>query len=86
MVYFRKKVYNDKGDNTECLGGKLMKIAILIPCYNEEQTIGKVIRDFRNELPYADIYVYDNNSKDNTAEIAKKNEEMCIRDRVETYH
>ena len=78
MVYFRKKVYNDKGDNTECLGGKLMKIAILIPCYNEEQTIGKVIRDFRNELPYADIYVYDNNSKDNTAEIAKKNEAIVV--------
>lgn len=55
-----------------------MKIAILIPCYNEEQTIGKVIRDFRNELPYADIYVYDNNSKDNTAEIAKKNEAIVV--------
>ncbi|MDP4177499.1 MAG: glycosyltransferase family 2 protein [Bacillota bacterium] len=50
-----------------------MKIAVLIPCYNEELTIGKVIKDFKRELPEADIYVYDNNSKDKTFEIAKKN-------------
>ena len=50
-----------------------MKVAVLIPCYNEEKTIEKVIKDFKNELPEADIYVYDNNSKDKTAEIAKKN-------------
>ena len=50
-----------------------MKTAVLIPCYNEELTIEKVIKDFKRELPEADIYVYDNNSKDNTAEIAKKN-------------
>ena len=49
------------------------KIAVLIPCYNEELTIEKVIKDFRKELPDADIYVYDNNSKDRTAEIAKAN-------------
>lgn len=48
-----------------------MKVAIIIPCYNEELTIKKVISDFRRELPDADIYVYDNNSKDNTFEIAK---------------
>ena len=47
------------------------KIAVLIPCYNEELTIGKVVKDFKKELPDADIYVYDNNSKDKTAEIAK---------------
>lgn len=46
------------------------KIAILIPCYNEEKTIGKVVSDYRCVLPSADIYVYDNNSTDNTAEIA----------------
>lgn len=45
-------------------------IAVLIPCYNEEVTIGKVVRDFRKALPKADIYVYDNNSTDRTAEIA----------------
>lgn len=49
------------------------KIAILIPCYNEELTIEKVIKDFKKELPDADIYVYDNNSKDKTAEIASAN-------------
>lgn len=47
------------------------KIAILLPCYNEEKTIEKVIKDFKNVLPEADIYVYDNNSSDNTFEIAK---------------
>ena len=47
------------------------KIAVLIPCYNEELTIEKVIKDFKKELPNADIYVYDNNSKDKTFEIAK---------------
>ncbi len=48
-----------------------MKIAVLIPCYNEEQSIGKVVKDFRKELPEADIYVYDNNSTDKTVEMAK---------------
>lgn len=48
------------------------KIAVLIPCYNEELTVEKVVTDFKNELPEADIYVYDNNSKDRTAELAKK--------------
>ena len=47
------------------------KIAILIPCYNEELTIKKVIEDFKHELKDAAIYVYDNNSKDNTYTIAK---------------
>ncbi len=47
------------------------QIAILIPCYNEAVTIGKVIRDFRQVLPEAVIYVYDNNSTDGTAEIAQ---------------
>jgi glycosyltransferase involved in cell wall biosynthesis len=45
-------------------------IAVLLPCYNEEVTIGKVVRDFRVALPDAAIYVYDNNSTDRTAEIA----------------
>ena len=46
------------------------KIAVLIPCYNEEKTVEKVVRDFRKVLPEAVIYVYDNNSKDRTAELA----------------
>lgn len=47
-------------------------IAVLIPCYNEAKTVEKVVTDFKRELPEAKIYVYDNNSSDNTAEIAKK--------------
>lgn len=46
------------------------KIAVLIPCYNEEKTISKVIRDFHSALPEAVIYVYNNNSTDRTYEIA----------------
>ena len=49
------------------------KIAVLIPCYNEAQTIEKVIKDFKEALPEATIYVYDNNSNDNTATIAANN-------------
>ena len=52
---------------------KMEKIAVLIPCYNEELTVEKVIKDFRRELPEAEIYVYDNNSKDKTAQIAREN-------------
>ncbi len=48
------------------------KIAVLIPCYNEEKTIGKVVRDAKAALPEATIYVYNNNSKDRTAEVAKE--------------
>ncbi len=47
------------------------KIAILIPCYNESQTIKKVVLDWKQALPEAVIYVYDNNSNDNTDEIAR---------------
>ena len=48
------------------------KIAVLIPCYNEEKTVAKVVKDFKEALPEATIYVYDNNSTDKTAELAKK--------------
>ncbi len=47
-----------------------MKIAVLIPCHNEEHTIGAVVEAFRSALPTASIYVYDNNSKDSTKNIA----------------
>ena len=46
------------------------KVAVLIPCYNEEKTVRKVVEDYRRVLPQADIYVYDNNSTDKTAELA----------------
>ena len=48
------------------------KIAILLPAYNEEVTIQKVIKDFRAVLPHANIYVYDNNSKDKTNDLARE--------------
>ena len=48
------------------------KIAVLIPCYNESKTIEKVVKDYKEVLPEADIYVYDNNSTDGTDEIARK--------------
>lgn len=49
----------------------MKQIAVLIPCYNEEQTIGKVVADFKKALPEASIYVYDNNSTDNTIACAE---------------
>ncbi len=48
------------------------KIAVLIPCYNEEKTVAKVVSDYRAVLPEADIYVYDNNSTDGTDERARE--------------
>lgn len=50
----------------------MSRIAVLIPCYNEAETIRKVVRDHRAALPEAAIYVYDNNSTDGTAELAKE--------------
>ena len=47
-----------------------MKILVIIPCYNEALTIGKVVDDFHRELPQATVYVYDNNSSDDTSRIA----------------
>jgi len=49
-----------------------LKVAVLIPCLNEEVAIAEVISDFRNYLPGADIYVYDNNSSDGTAAVSLK--------------
>ncbi|MBQ1948402.1 MAG: glycosyltransferase [Clostridia bacterium] len=48
----------------------MSKIAVLIPCYNESATVQKVVRDFKEALPEADIYVYDNNSSDGTDKLA----------------
>jgi glycosyltransferase involved in cell wall biosynthesis len=49
-----------------------LTVAVLVPCYNEEITIGKVVADFRAALPDATIYVYDNNSRDNTIDVAQR--------------
>ena len=48
-----------------------LRIAVLVPCYNEEAAVGTVVADFRKALPSAKIYVYDNNSKDRTIEVAR---------------
>lgn len=48
------------------------EIAVIIPCYNEALTIGKVVDDFHREMPEATVYVYDNDSTDATAAIAMK--------------
>ena len=55
------------------------KIAVLIPCYNEEKTIEKVVLDFKKELPDADIYVYNNNSTDDTINILNKLNGIIVR-------
>ena len=48
------------------------RIAVLVPCYNEEAAVAAVVADFRNALPSAEIYVYDNNSRDRTAAVARE--------------
>lgn len=50
----------------------MSRIAVMIPCYNEEKSVGKVVRDFHKKLPNAEIYVFDNNSTDKTCETAKE--------------
>lgn len=51
---------------------KKLEIAVLIPCYNEEATVAKTVKDFKKSLPGADVYVFDNNSKDATSKVAKE--------------
>src|ERR1700704_4756461 len=58
----------DRRNETEA-GGR--RIAVLVPCYNEEAAIARVVADFRANLPDAVIYVYDNNSTDRTVEVAR---------------
>lgn len=65
-MYYNLKVKIRHGET------KMDKIAVLIPCYNEEKTIAKVVADAKAALPEAVIYVYDNNSKDRTVEVAKE--------------
>jgi len=58
-----------------------LNIAVLIPCYNEELTIASVISDFKAELPQATIYVFDNNSTDQTVEIARQAGAVVLREK-----
>jgi glycosyltransferase involved in cell wall biosynthesis len=54
------------------MAAPMTEIAVILPCYNEEAAIGKTVRDFRAALPAAKVYVYDNSSKDRTAEVARE--------------
>ncbi len=56
---------------TVAMAASALRVAVLVPCFNEEAAIGTVVSDFRNALPEAQIFVYDNNSRDRTAEIAR---------------
>ena len=49
-----------------------LEVAVLVPCYNEERSIGQVVHDFKVHLPTARIYVYNNNSTDRTLQIARE--------------
>lgn len=59
------------------------RIAVVIPCYNEATTVQKVVEDFRQVLPRAEIYVFDNNSTDATAELAARAGAEVIRSPVQ---
>lgn len=65
-------VLEDRLKKYEEMRGKMDKVAVLIPCYNEEKTIYKVVTDARKALPEAVVYVYDNNSTDKTIEEATR--------------
>src|SRR5579871_4823155 len=54
------------------MAAPMTDIAVILPCYNEEAAIGKTVRDFRTALPQAQVYVYDNNSRDRTAAVARE--------------
>jgi glycosyltransferase involved in cell wall biosynthesis len=60
------------GGKTEANTVERHRIAVLVPCYNEEKSIAKVITDFRAALPHAPVYIYDNNSTDDTVEVAAR--------------
>lgn len=75
MLYLAKKdicgTRRPRSTDQPCGGQKMDRIALLIPCYNEAKTIGKVVEDAKKYIPEAVIYVYDNNSTDDTAKIAE---------------
>src|SRR6185437_1339423 len=66
-----RQVVELAGEQSAPAAGSRRRIAVLVPCYNEEAAIARVVEDFRAELPDAVVYVYDNNSTDRTAEIAR---------------
>jgi len=71
MTFEAKPTLEASDSMNQSLTSGVPSIAVLIPCYNEELTIGEVVRRFREELPHAIVYVFDNNSTDRTIEEAK---------------
>jgi glycosyltransferase involved in cell wall biosynthesis len=75
---------SDIGENHQNPGsGGGLRIAVLVPCYNEEMTVGNVVRDFRTQLPEARIYVYDNNSTDRTLAVAAAAGAICRSEKMQ---
>ncbi len=70
--YIVKQVYSTLKGASLTISIDASRVAVIIPCYNEAVTIAKVVADFRSALPGASIYVYDNNSSDETAKLAKE--------------
>jgi glycosyltransferase involved in cell wall biosynthesis len=65
---------------TESLSEDCRRVAVLLPCYNEEKTVGQVVMDFRAQLPAASIYVFDNNSSDCSAQVAQRAGAIVVRE------
>jgi len=70
----------DRNNNTNDNATAGIKTAILIPCHNEEITVGKVVDELHRELPSAAIYVFDNCSTDSTASIAREHGAVVIKE------
>ena len=64
--------YSETDTTAAFAGVRGLRLAVLIPCHNEAVAIAKVVADFRASLPHARIYVYDNNSSDNTIAVARE--------------
>lgn len=71
----------DDSDEIRLSASRGQSVAVLVPCYNEETAIARVVKDFRAALPQAEIYVYDNNSTDRTAEVARATGAIVRRER-----
>jgi glycosyltransferase involved in cell wall biosynthesis len=72
MIPTNEQTAVDERRENRSIQARAVRVAVLVPCYNEASSIATVVRDFRAALPAAAIYVYDNNSTDNTADIARE--------------
>ena len=76
----RHPVHEQQAALAEALGTETPRVAVLLPCYNEEAAIAQVVRDFRRALPQATVYVYDNASSDRTGELAAAAGAVVVRE------